>query len=86
MGLKNKYAIVGVGYTPQGRIPDRTSLSFHLEAVSKAMQDAGLEKKDIDGLIAYRHFPACPGELDLTPQVIAQHLGLAPAYLSQDAN
>jgi len=24
MNLKDRYAIVGVGYTPQGRIPDRT--------------------------------------------------------------
>ena len=86
MGLKDKYAVVGVGYTPQGRIPDRTSLSFHLEAVSNAILDAGLKKEDIDGFMCYRHFPPCPGELDLTPQMIAQHLGLAPTYLSQDAN
>jgi acetyl-CoA acetyltransferase len=86
MGLKDKYAVVGVGYTPQGRVPDRTSLSFHVEAVSRAIQDAGLKKGDIDGLIAYRHFPPCPGEPDVTPQTIAQHLGLTPAYLSQDAN
>lgn len=84
--MKDKYAIVGVGYTPQGRVPDRTSLSFHLEASSKAILDAGLKREDLDGLICYRHFPPCPGELDLTPQTIAQHLGLSPTYLSQDAN
>ena len=86
MGWKDKYAVVGVGYTPQGRIPDRTSLSFHLEAASKAILDAGLKKEDIDGLISYRHFSPCPGEADVTPQLIAQHLGLSPTYLSQDAN
>lgn len=86
MGLKDKYAVVGVGYTPQGRVPHRTSLSFHLEAVANAIADAGLRKADIDGLIAYRHFPACPGEPDLTPQLLAQHLGITPTYLSQDAN
>ena len=31
MSLKNNYAIVGVGYTPQGVITGRTTLSFHLE-------------------------------------------------------
>ena len=86
MGLKDKYAVVGVGYTPQGKIPDRTSIGFHLEAVSNAIRDAGLNKEDIDGLIAYRHFPSCSGEPDLTPQLIAHHLGLAPTYLCQDAN
>jgi acetyl-CoA acetyltransferase len=86
MDLKDKFAIVGVGFTPQGRIPNRTSLSFHLEAASNAILDAGLKKEEIDGLISYRHFPPCPGEMNLTPQNIAQHLGLSPTYLSQDAN
>jgi len=47
--MKDKYAIVGVGYTPQGRVPGRTSLSFHLEASANAIKDAGLKKEDIDG-------------------------------------
>lgn len=84
--LKDKYAIVGVGYTPQGRIPDRTSLSFHLEASVNAIKDAGLKKEDVDGFICYRHFPAASNENDLPPTTIAQHLGLSPTYMSQDAN
>lgn len=86
MGLKDRYAIVGVGYTPQGRIPGRTSLSFHLEAASNAIRDAGLKRDDIDGLICYRHLPPRPGEAEVTSQRIAQHLGLAPRYLSEEAN
>lgn len=84
--LKDKYSIVGVGYTPQGRIPQRTSLSFHLEASVNAIRDAGLTKKDIDGFICYRHFPASSDENDLTCNRIAQHLGISPAYMYQDAN
>ncbi len=79
-------AIVGVGYTPQGKVPGRTSLSFHLEACTNAVADAGLSKDDIDGLICYRHFPAASNENDLTPHLVAQHLGIEPNYLSQDAN
>ena len=86
MSLKDKYAVVGVGYTPQGRVPDRTSLSFHVEACANAIKDAGLSRKDIDGLICYRHFPPPAGEVDVTPYLVAQHLGLNPRYLSQDAN
>lgn len=84
--IKDKYAIVGVGYTPQGRVPGRTSLSFHLEASANAIRDAGLDKADVDGFICYRHFPAASNENDLTPDLIAQHLGIAPTYMSQDAN
>ena len=84
--IKDKYAIVGVGYTPQGRVPGRTSLSFHLEASANAIRDAGLDKADVDGFICYRHFPAASNENDLTPDLIAQHLGIAPTYMSQDAS
>lgn len=86
MNLEKSYAIVGVGYSPQGKVPDRTSLSFHLEACANAIADAGLKKEDIDGLICYRHFPPASNEVDLTPYLVAQHLGIEPAYLSQDAN
>jgi 3-oxoacyl-[acyl-carrier-protein] synthase III len=86
MNLKDKFAIAGVGYTPQGKVPDRTSLSFHLEACANAIADAGLKAKNVDGLICYRHFPPSAGEQDVTPYLMAQHLGITPAYLSQDAN
>lgn len=84
--IKDKYAIVGVGYTAQGRIPDRTSLSFHLEASANAMRDAGVDKDDVDGFICYRQFPAASNENALTPTMIAHHLGISPTYISQDAN
>jgi 3-oxoacyl-[acyl-carrier-protein] synthase III len=84
--LKDKYAIVGVGYTPQGRIPGRTALSFHIEASANAIKDAGLKQKDVDGLICYRHFPAAADEIDMTPNHVAHALGLSPTYISQDAN
>lgn len=86
MNVKDKYAIVGVGYTPQGKLPERTTLSFHLEACANAIKDAGLRREDVDGLICYRHFPPSTGEQDVSPYLVAQHLGISPAYLFQDAN
>ena len=40
--LKNKIAIVGVGYTPQGKIEGRTAVGFHCEAIRNAIRDAGI--------------------------------------------
>ena len=85
MRLKDKYAIVGVGYTPQGRVPDRTAMSFHVEASVNAIRDAGLRKEDIDGLICYRYFVPGPGEAEATPWFLAHKLGLAPKVLSQES-
>lgn len=86
MGLRDKYAIVGIGYTPQGRVPGRTALSFHVEASANAIADAGLGAKDIDGIICYRDFRPASGERPVTPYLVSQHLGLSPTYMSQDAN
>lgn len=81
--LKNKYAIVGVGYTPQGKVPERTAVSFHTEACIRAIQDAGLERKDIDGLFLYRHFDPIGGDYDITAFTVAEQLGISPSILGQ---
>jgi acetyl-CoA acetyltransferase len=86
MDIKDRYAIVGIGYTAQGRIEDRTALSFHVEACANAIMDAGLTRKDIDGLMCYRQFLPGPDEEELTPYRVAQQLGLTPKMLSQEAN
>ena len=86
MSLKDRYAIAGIGFTPQGRIPGRTALSFHLEACTNAIADAGLKKEDIDGLMIYRAFPSVPNESPVTPYLVSQYVGLSPTYMSQDAN
>lgn len=49
---RDKAAIVGVGYTEQqGTVPGRSSLSFAQEAAKAAIEDTGLTKDDIDGLL-----------------------------------
>ena len=83
--LKDKYAIVGVGYTPQGKVPGRTALSFYIEAGINAIKDAGLSKEDIDGLICYRQFNPLLNEPVATPYLVAQHLGIKPTVLSQES-
>ena len=82
--LKNKIAIVGVGYTPQGKIPGRTAASFHIEAVRNAIEDAGITKDDIGALIVYRHFDAIAGDYETTAFTIGEQLGVSPTIISQE--
>jgi acetyl-CoA acetyltransferase len=82
--LRNKYAIVGVGYTPQGKVSGRTALSFHVEACANAIQDAGLRKEDIDGLFLYRHFRPMGSDYDVTAFLVAEQLGIRPVALNQE--
>jgi acetyl-CoA acetyltransferase len=80
--MKDKAVIVGVGYTPQGKVPGRTSLSFHLEAAKNAIADAGLKISDVDGLLVQPTL----GDATVTAPLAAQHLGLRARFLaSQDA-
>ena len=81
--LKNKIAIVGVGYTPQGKIEGRTAVGFHCEAIRNAIQDAGIGKEDIDAMLLYRHFDAIGGDYDVTAFTVAEQLGINPSVVSQ---
>lgn len=62
MGLKelgDKIAIVGVGNTAYGELyrtrdPLRNSYGLGLEAFEKALDDSGLSKNDIDGVVVSR--------------------------------
>lgn len=76
--MKDKAAIVGVGYTPQGKVPGRSSLSFHLEAGRNAIVDAGLKVTDIDGLLIQPPM----GDPSVTAPLVAQHLGIRPRFLA----
>lgn len=68
--LKDKAAIVGVGYTAQqGTVPGRSAMSFAMEASKNAIEDAGLKKEDIDGLL----IQPTMGQQSYT---VAAHLGL----------
>ena len=50
--LRDKTAIVSVGYTArQGAVPDTTDMRLALEACKNAIEDAGLKKDDVDGLL-----------------------------------
>ena len=53
MSLKEKGAITGVGETDYSRASGKSVLALQLEASLKAIDDAGLTPKDIDGVIAY---------------------------------
>src|SRR5579884_3210932 len=51
MSVKGKCAIVGLGVTPMGKIYGRSATSFAAEAIKLALDDAGLPKEEVDGLL-----------------------------------
>ncbi len=52
-GLKDKYAVVGIGMTEFSRNSGRTTRALGVEAVRAAMVDAGLGAHEVDGMLSY---------------------------------
>ena len=59
--LKDQLAVVGVGSTPYGRDLGRSELSLGLQAALLAMDDAGVDRQQIDGLCGSGMTPLAMG-------------------------
>jgi acetyl-CoA acetyltransferase len=51
--LKDQSAIVGIGQTEFSKNSGRSELSLACEATAAAIEDAGLEPSDIDGMTTF---------------------------------
>jgi acetyl-CoA acetyltransferase len=73
--LRGQYAIVGVGQSPIGEVPGMSALSLLAVAMKNAIEDAGLKKTDIDGLISRG-----PDDMYCHHQRIGERLGLNVSF------
>ena len=69
--------ITGVGLTPYGKHPGKSTLDLMSEAATAALADAELERRDIDGLVC--GYSTTMPHLMLST-VFAEHFGLKPEY------
>ncbi len=69
--------ITGVGLTPYGKHPGRSTLDLMNDAATLALADAQLERKDVDGLLVgySTTFPHL-----MLSTVFVEHYGLNPVY------
>src|SRR5438067_9678556 len=68
--MRDRYCIVGIGETPYSRSSGMTTREMGVRAVRAAMQDAGLNASDVDGMLSYH------GNDSTTSTAIASDLGL----------
>jgi acetyl-CoA acetyltransferase len=74
--LASSAAIVGVGATPQGELPGRSANAIAIDALKVALDDAGLTKADLDGLVTCKVFGSPEG----VDTQIGAMAGINPSY------
>lgn len=73
-----RVAIIGIGMTKCGIFPDRSLRSLIAEAASKAIEDAGIERKEIDGvMVGNAVAPVLTGENNVSA-IAVDYAGLLP--------
>ena len=69
MSFAGKAAIVGIGQTEFSKDSGRSELRLACEATLAALDDAGLEPRDVDGMVTFT--------MDTNPEIeVARALGI----------
>jgi len=69
--ISGKTAIVGVAESDQiGRVPDKPAIMLHAEAARNALDEAGLSKNDVDGLLT----------AGVSTLEVGEYLGIEPRF------
>ncbi len=69
--------IVGISETPMGDLGGRSSLALHADATLAALNDAGLKKSDVDGVLSGGSFV---DDYLAHSCVLCEYLGIEPDY------
>ncbi|MEM8623139.1 MAG: acetyl-CoA acetyltransferase [Pseudomonadota bacterium] len=74
MSLRGKAACVGLATAGTGEAPGRSAMELMAEAVGRALDDAGIDLGEVDGLFAATSFHS------MAAMSLAEHLGIRPAF------
>jgi acetyl-CoA acetyltransferase len=78
--LRDRTAIAGVGLSPFGKVPGVSAMGFALQASKRAIEDAGVGRDDIDGVLVL--MPPIMGEQHGWASRVAAYLGIVPRFCS----
>lgn len=78
MSAWRRAAIAGVGASRQGKLPGETAISLATEALVAALDDAGIAKSEVDGLLTMPGTTSPGGAKHYL--ALGEHLGIDPIY------
>jgi acetyl-CoA acetyltransferase len=77
MSARDAIVLAGIGETRVGKLPGRSSVELQAEAVIRAVKDAGLALRDVDGLLNLGPYVQ-PSSMFAT--TLAEYLGVKPTF------
>ncbi|MGB3447572.1 MAG: thiolase [Xanthobacteraceae bacterium] len=75
--LRGQVAIVGIGLSPVGKVPGRSPLWLAAAAAKQALADAGMQKNEIDGVLAS---PAMAAQFHRFSVAFSEYFGVQPTF------
>lgn len=75
--LRGQVAIVGIGLSPVGKVPGRSPLWLAAAAAKQALADAGMQKNEIDGVLAS---PAMAAQFHRFSVAFSEYFGVRPTF------
>ena len=75
--LRGEAAIIGTGRSQVGRVPGRSPLHLAADATRAALADAGLQKTDLDGVLACSAFASPFHRFSVA---FSEYLGIQPTF------
>ena len=75
--LRGKVAVIGIGMSPVGKVPGKSPLWLAADATKKALADAGIQKREIDGVLS-SHAMASP--FHRFSIAFSEYFGIQPTF------
>jgi len=75
--LRGQVAIIGIGLSPVGKVPGRSPLWLAAAAAKQALTDAGIQKSEIDGVLAS---PAMAAQFHRFSVAFSEYFGVQPTF------
>jgi acetyl-CoA acetyltransferase len=75
--IRGKVAVVGIGMSPVGRVPGKSALWLSADASLKAIRDAALAKKDVDGVLCSHAFASPFHRFSVA---LSEYMGIVPTF------
>jgi acetyl-CoA acetyltransferase len=75
--LRGRVAIIGIGMSPVGKVPGRSPLWLAADAARKALADAGIQKSEVDGVLASHAFASPFHRFSVA---FSEYFGIQPTF------